>query len=257
VIVTGASSGIGEALVRQLVARGARVLMVARRAERLAELAAQLRKLPSQVEFVPGDVTVPDCRRECLETVAQRWGGLDLLINNAGVGALGPFADAAPERLRQIMEVNFFAPAELLREALPLLKQGERPMVVNIGSVLGHCAVPDKSEYCAAKFALHGLSDAVRIELRAQGIDLLLVSPSTTRSEFFARVIDGDGTREMRRPGMSPARVAELTLRAVEAGKREVILSWGGKLLVWADRMVPSLVDRLLTRYYRDRDSSN
>jgi short-subunit dehydrogenase len=130
-------------------------------------------------------------------------------------------------------------------------------MVVNIGSVLGHCAVPDKSEYCAAKFALHGLSDAVRIELRAQGIDLLLVSPSTTRSEFFARVIDGDGVRETRRPGMSPARVAELTLRAVEAGKREIILSWGGKLLVWADRIVPSLVDLLLTRYYRGRDSSN
>lgn len=230
--------------------------MFARRAERLAELARELRELPGRVDFVPGDVTIAGCRRECLDKVVDLWGGLDLLINNAGVGALGPFAAASPARLRQVMEVDFFAPAEFLREALPLLERGEQPMVANIGSVLGHCAVPDKSEYCAAKFALHGLSDAVRIELKERGIDLLLVSPSTTRSEFFARVIDGDGSREARRSGMPPTRVAELTLRAIEAGKREVILSWGGKLLVWADRLLPTLVDRLLTRYYRGRDTS-
>ena len=91
------------------------------------------------------------------------------------------------------MEVNFFAPAELIRAALPLLRAGRRPLIVNIGSVLGHVAVPHKSEYCASKFALHGLSDALRAELSREGIDLLLVSPSTTESEFADHVVETDG----------------------------------------------------------------
>ena len=119
-----------------------------------------------------------------MEAVQQETGGLDLLVNNAGVGALGEFAEADPQRLRTVMEVNFFAPAELIRAAMPLLRAGEQPMIVNIGSVLGHRAVPLKSEYCASKFALHGFSDAVRAELADQGIDLLMVSPSTTQRSF-------------------------------------------------------------------------
>src|SRR5204862_1887651 len=116
----------------------------------------------------------------------REFGGLDALVNNAGIGALGRFDQADEARLRQVMEVNFFAPAEFVREALPHLKAGNRPIVVNIGSVLGHRAVPEKSEYCASKFALHGFSDALRAELAPLGIDVLLVSPSTTTSEFFA-----------------------------------------------------------------------
>src|SRR5205085_10807559 len=117
-------------------------------------------------------------------------------INNAGIGAVGPFEDAGEERLRRVMEVDFFAPAELIRGALPLLKGGHHPIIVNIGSVLGHRAVPGKSEYCASKFALHGFSDALRAELAPQGIDVLLVSPSTTVSEFFdVATRQGDGLR--------------------------------------------------------------
>src|SRR6185503_10392011 len=90
-------------------------------------------------------------------------------------------------RLRQVFEVNLFAPAEFIREALPALRTGTTPIVVNVGSVLGHRAVPEKSEYCASKFALHGLTDALRSELAASQVDVLLVSPSTTESEFFER----------------------------------------------------------------------
>src|SRR5690606_8389030 len=102
---------------------------------------------------------------------------------------------------------NFFAPAELTRGALPLLRQGNSPLVTNIGSVLGHLAVPNKSEYCASKFALRGWTEALRLELAEFQIDVLLVSPSTTGSEFFERLIEGQATGRAAR-AMTPQQVA-------------------------------------------------
>ena len=125
-----------------------------------------------------------------LDCARERFGGLDILVNNAGIGTLGRFDEADPARLRQLFEVNFFAAAEFIREALPLLKQGNRPIVVNVGSILGHFATPRSSEYCSTKFALRGLTDALRAEFSKLGIDVLLVSPGTTETEFFDHVVE-------------------------------------------------------------------
>src|SRR5262245_53553487 len=121
-VVTGASSGIGRAVAIELARAGVDVVLVARRADRLAEVAAALARLDRRAEIVVGDVTDPDCRRRALETARIKLGGLDILVNNAGTSAHGRFADADPARIRPIMEVNYFAPVEFIREALPLLK---------------------------------------------------------------------------------------------------------------------------------------
>lgn len=246
-IVTGASSGIGRALVVELIGRGSQVVAMARRQARLESLAAELGNPPS-LQLVAGDVTSADDRAAALQLATRSFGGLDALVNNAGCGGLGPFAEASSLRLRQIMEVNFFAPAEFIRLALPILKQGHRPIIVNVGSVLGHRAVPDKSEYCASKFALHGLSDALRCELAPAGIDLLLVSPSTTDTEFF-QAAQGHTARPQARLGaMPPQAVARRIVSAMAAGRREIIFPWAGKLLVWLDRMCPPLADWVVMR---------
>src|SRR5262245_6120645 len=172
-IVTGASSGIGRALVFELIRQGASVVAMARRAERLQELETQFAD-KARYRWLAGDVTTREDRAAALALAQREFGGLDALVNNAGSGGLGRFDEADEARLRRIFEVNFFAPAEFIREALPLLRQGKQPIVVNVGSVLGHRAVPEKSEYCASKFALHGLSDALRMELGRVGIELLL-----------------------------------------------------------------------------------
>ena len=133
-------------------------------------------------------------------------------MNNAGIGALGRFDEADPARIRRLFEVNFFAAAELIREALPLLKQGTRPIVVNIGSILGHFATPRSSEYCATKFALRGFTDALRAEFAAMGIDVLLVSPGTTESEFFEHVVEETSApRWAKQRGVSAESVARAT----------------------------------------------
>lgn len=249
-VVTGASSGIGYHLARLLAHRGATVIALARRADRLDALRQAAADSPGEVIAHPGDVTDPDVRRSLWERVAEVGNGrLDLLVNNAGVGALGSFATASPERLRRVMEVNFFAPVELTRGALPLLRRGRQSVVCNIGSVLGHRAVPDKSEYCASKFALHGWSDAVRAELSKEGIQVTLVSPSTTESEFFGAVIETEAGQTSKSIGSWPAeKVARATLSAIMARRAEVILSLGGKALVYADRLSPPLMNRLLAK---------
>jgi short-subunit dehydrogenase len=247
-IVTGASSGIGRALVLELLKRGAKVVAMARREERLRQLAGEC-AAGDHLHWLAGDVTRRDDRASALDTARRAFGGLDALVNNAGSGALGRFDQADEARLRRIMEVNFFAPAEFIREALPLLKQGQRPIIVNIGSVLGHRAVPEKSEYCASKFALHGLSDALRAELSKSGIDVLLVSPSTTASEFF-EAADGASSHPQEQFGAMPAIVvAGRIASAMAAGRHEIILSASGKLLVWLDRLCPPLANWLVSRW--------
>ena len=247
-VVTGASSGIGHSLCQLLVRRGASVVAVARRAERLAALESA--PGPGRVVPVAGDVTDQSVRQQIVEAAAElRDGSIDLLVNNAGIGAIGPFADASGDRLRRVMEVNFFAAAELIRTALPALGRGRAPVVCNMGSVLGHRAVPNKSEYCASKFALHGLSDSLRAEFAPLGIQVTLISPSTTRSEFFDSLVQTEAGQTSKSFGSWPAeKVARTTLAAIEARRAEVILSLGGKALVYADRLAPPLVNAILAQ---------
>jgi short-subunit dehydrogenase len=249
-IITGASSGIGRELALQLVAAGAAVCISARREERLLKLQTQIQNLGGCCQVVAGDIADSHTRERLLATVLDRFGGLDLLINNAGIGAMGRFEEASPERLRRIFEVNFFAVAELTRIAIPALRQGVDPMIVNLSSVLGHRGAPLKSEYCASKFALHGFSDSLRAELADDRIDVLLVSPSTTESEFFESAIeDKTGKNWLRRGAMTPQWVANKTVRAIRKGRHEIILTFGGRLLVWLDRMLPTLANRILARF--------
>lgn len=256
IIITGASSGIGRALAVAFAHCGAapdrapnRLVLTARRSERLAAVADEVRTAGGEVRTVVGDITDAELRSRLLDTATQEFGGLDLLINNAGIGGIGTFASADEERLRLIMEVNFFAPAELLRAALPLLRASDDGVVVNVGSVLGHCAVPKKSEYCASKFAMHGLNDSLRMELADEGVDVILANPSTTSSEFFDQAMRSDGKAAKNSNAMTPEEVAAKILLAVQRRKREVVLSFGGKALVWADRIAPGLVSLLLRKY--------
>jgi short-subunit dehydrogenase len=250
-ILTGASSGVGRELAKALAGAQVDLVLIARREDRLVELKRELSQYPARIEIVVGDITQNATRQQALSIAQTSFGGLDLLINNAGITGLGRFDQADAQRLREIMEVNFFGPAELIRESLPLLKgSGKRPAIVNVGSVLGHRAVPLKSEYCASKFAMHGFSDALRAELSEDGIDLILISPSTINSELFDTAIsDTSGRKWNAARGTSPEKVAAKIVRAIKSGRHEIIISLGGKLLVWLDRFCPPLMNRLIARF--------
>ncbi len=249
-IITGASSGIGHALALELAREGVRLVVTARRADRLAQLAEAIAGLKGQVQTVVGDVTDPATRQKLIDVALTSYGGLDILVNNAGIGAFGRFENAGADRLRRVMEVNFFALAELTRLALPLLKQGTNPLIVNVSSVLGHRAVPRSLEYCASKFAVQGFSESLRVELMPQGIDVLVVCPGLTQTEFTANSIDHTSKPDWpQHPGVPPRYVARKTVRAMRSGRREIMPFGWGKFLCLMNAIAPSLVDRFLARY--------
>ncbi len=256
-IVTGATSGIGRAIALEFAQQGASVVLTGRREDRLHSVAAeidswQLKESPRNAAgaiIVAGDVADPATREAIVHAAVARFGGLDILVNNAGVGATGRFEDADPARLRKIIEVNFFAAVELTRLALPLLRRTKRPIIVNVGSVLGHRAIPGSSEYCASKFALRGFSEALRAELARDGINVLLVSPGTTQTKFFDHLLEQKSKPGWRNwGGVTAEHVARKTVRAIRRGRHEVIPSTTGRLVCLVNRLLPRLIDWVLAR---------
>jgi short-subunit dehydrogenase len=252
ILVTGASQGIGKALADQAARCGARVIAAARSLELLRELAATVRRRGDQLEIVQADVTNADDRERMREAAVASYGGLDVLINNAGIGATGHFADVSSDRLRKIMEVNFFGLAETTRLFIPLLRQGNFPAIVNISSVAAKRGIPARSEYSASKFAVHGFSEALRGELEEDGIDVIVVCPGLTQTNFSKNMLEQKAKVQLdHMRGMTADEVAIATLKAIEQGRREVCLTFQGKLLAFVGRFLPRLADRIAARKVR------
>src|SRR5262249_25148559 len=138
-LITGASSGIGRALAKKAAADGARLAVVSRSSDKLAALASEVK---GDVLTIVGDITREEDRARMLHPAVERFGGLDVLVNNAGIASFGHFSTSTEAVLRQIMETNFFAPAELIRSAIPILTKGKEPAIVNVSSMCGRRGMP-------------------------------------------------------------------------------------------------------------------
>jgi short-subunit dehydrogenase len=252
ILITGASQGIGRALALAAARRGARVLAAARSEQLLRELADEASAAGRLLETVVADVTSPADRQRMVAAARLCLGGLDVLVNNAGIGATGHFAEVSPERLRKIMEVNFFGLTETTRVFLPVLRGGAKPAVVNISSVAGKRGIPARSEYSASKFAVQGFSEALRAEVAKDGIDVLLVCPGLTQTNFSHNMIEQKARLQLdHMRGMTAEQAALATLQAIERGRNETVLTFQGKLIALVSRLFPRLADRLAARRVR------
>lgn len=251
VLVTGASAGIGRALGLRLGRAGARVGLLARREGRLHELAEKIGD-PQRITLLPGDVSDPDFCAGAVERLVREQGGLDLLINNAGVSMNATFDQADLSVFRRMMEVNYFGALYLTRFALPHLERSSGG-VVFISSVVGKRGFATRSGYSAAKFAVQGLFESLRVEWRERGVWVGLVAPGYTESEMREAALGPDG-QPRRKTGMTVGRVmsaedaAEAILEAAARRRREVVLTPEGKLMVWLNKLWPSLADRVAAR---------
>jgi short-subunit dehydrogenase len=253
ILITGASQGIGRALAELAVQRGLRVVAVARSTELLQQLKDSLGSASANLEIVSGDITVATDRQRMLDTAVRTFGGLDVLVNNAGVGATGHFAEAGSERLRQIMEVNVFALMEMTRVCLPEMKKGRTPALVNVSSVAGKRGIPARSEYSASKFAVEGFSEALRPELARDGIDVIVVCPGLTQTNFSQNMIEQKARMPMdHMRGMTAEAVAEATLQALRRGSRQIVLTWQARMIALVNRFFPRIADRVAARKVRE-----
>ncbi len=251
-VLTGASRGIGRCLAEQLASAGARLVLAARSADQLATLAEQLRAHGADALAVPTDLTSDADRQRLIETAVGHLGGLDGLINNAGVASWAHFADCTEAILRQIMEVNFFAPTELTRLAIPHLTWGRQPCVVNVASMCGRRGMPAWSEYSASKFALCGLTEALRGELARFDIDVLLILPGLTNSELSKNFLMHQGRANIDfGKGMSPERVAAAIVKAIRRNATETVIGSEARWILLVNRFFPRFVDWMSARKVR------
>ncbi len=251
VLVTGASAGIGRALALTLGHAGAHVGLVARREERLRAIVEELG--PSgRATILVGDVSDEEFVTQAVHTFASDAGGLDLLINNAGISMNGLFAETQTSVFQRMMDVNYFGSLFFARSAMPHLERS-RGSVMFISSIVGKRGFATRSGYAASKFAVHALFESLRVEWADKGIHVGIVAPGYTDTEIRQEALGPDGQR---RQGtgttsgdvMSAEDAAEAILRAASKRRREVVLTRGGNFMVWLNKLAPHLADRVAAR---------
>jgi NAD(P)-dependent dehydrogenase (short-subunit alcohol dehydrogenase family) len=181
--ITGSSAGFGRALAEAALAAGDNVVATARRPEALRELAGAA---PGRVLALPLEVTDEGQRRAAVAAAVERFGGIDVLVNNAGLASVGAVEELDGAELRELMDVMFFAPVALVKEVLPGLRKRRSGSIVQISSMGGQVSMPGFGAYCAAKFALEGLSEALAAEVAPYGIHVLMVEPGAFATSFGA-----------------------------------------------------------------------
>jgi len=247
-VVTGASSGVGRAVAELLARRGAHVLATARRAHRLAELAGSGE---GAITVLPGDIRDHEFRCGLVAAAHDRLGGIDGLVAAAGGGAVGRFSEISPEIFAAIIDLDFIAPAELVRAALPQLLRGADPAIVLIGSILGLHPLPLHGEYCAAKAALRSLAGTLRVELAADGIGVLHVDLGPTRSEFWDALAVGKRPPWSRGRRMPTEAAARAIITAIERRRDTIAPGWQARAYSVVARFFPRLIDRAAARHLR------
>ena len=247
IVITGASSGIGRACADRFAAAGGRLLLTARSEDKLKRLQADL--APGQAEIVPADLTAPADIARLADAAIRRFGRVDILINNAGVGLYTPSFLCEPEQARQVFDLNLFAPIELCRRLLPIMPRGAT--VVNISSITGKVPAPWQTLYSASKFALDGYSGGLRMELAGTGVHVVSVFPGYVDTPFSENAVEGEMPPRVQagRPfKIAPEQCAEAIFRGVRRRKRSVVTPRAAWLLIWAARLAPGFVYARMAR---------
>jgi short-subunit dehydrogenase len=249
--ITGASSGIGEALARAFAREGARLVLSARNEAELRRVAAAC--APAEVLVVPLDLADAAGLPAKAEQVLAHYGRLDVLVNNGGVSQRSLALETSLDVDRRLMEVNYFGTVALTKAVLPQLLRQRAGRVVTISSLVGKFGTPYRSAYAASKHALHGFFDSLRVELHGFGVGITLICPGFIRTGVSVNALTGDGSPlgsmdEATAKGLAPDEFARRALAVIHRGEQEAYIGGKETLGVYLKRFVPGIFARVLTR---------
>lgn len=252
VVVTGGTDGIGKAMVTQLLLSGARVATCGRNHDKLYQLQSEFASYP--LLTIVADVSNEnDCRR-FIERTLKAYGGIDILINNAGISMRAQLKDLSTDVLRSLMDINFFGTVYCTKFALESILQS-KGTIVGVSSIAGYRGLPGRSGYSASKFALQGWLEAIRTELLEDDVHVMWVCPGFTASNIRHAALTEDGTPQGDTPLeeeklMSADEAARHILRAVEKKKRTLVLTLTGKTTILLNKLFPALSDKLTRKFF-------
>ena len=253
-IITGASSGIGQATALELARRGYAVVLAARRADRLEQVAQQCRRLGATATPVVTDVADVKQVGDLVAGAVDQFGRLDVMVNNAGFGLVARVHETTDQQMRDIFDTNFFGLFYGARAAARVMIPQRSGHIFNVASVLGKRGSPFNGAYSATKFAVCGLTDSMRVELKPMGVHVTCLCPAYTRTEFFDHV---QGRRSPRhatafkrfRGYAQPDVVARRLVRTIGRNVPQIVFSAGGKFLALVAALSPRLADVIMTVY--------
>ena len=252
VVVTGGTEGIGKALIETLTPLGAKIATCGRHHDKLYEL--QMRHAGTLFHAVACDVSKEQDCRKFIDSTIKVFGGIDILINNAGISMRALVKDVDIDVVRKVMDVNFYGTVYCSTFALPSITE-RKGTIVGISSIAGYRGLPGRSAYSASKFALQGWLEALRIEMMDDEVNVMWVCPNFVASNIRFAALDHEGMPQNESPMdetrmMSAEECARIILDGIEKRKRSLILTFTGKRTVLMSKLFPSLTDKLVHKYY-------
>jgi len=252
VLITGASSGIGKETAIKFAKSGANVILVARRKDKLEQVADKLREFPVSVLVCQCDVSKKEQVKEMSETVLKKWDSVDILVNNAGFAIYGSVSDLTIDEIESQMDTNYFGMVYCIKNFLPSMLKKKSGHIVNVASVAASFGLPGIASYCASKFAMLGFSEGLKHELKNTGVGITVVSPIMVRTDFF----DHPSFENM--PRFSPLSlnsktVTKAILRASNSPRLEIIVPSVVRGAVWMKSTFPYFINPILGKSFKNK----
>jgi short-subunit dehydrogenase len=252
IVVTGASGGIGEALAKEGLKRGAKLAVCARNMDKLR---AAFAAVPTgDILLFAADVSREEDCKAFIGAVLERWGRVDVLLNNAGITMRALFEDAELSVIKELMDINFWGTVYCTKYALPSII-ANKGNITGVSSIAGYRGLPARTGYSASKFAMQGFLEALRTELLHTGANVMWVSPGFTASNIRNVARSANGTAQGETPLdegklMTSEECARLIMDAIEKRKRTIVMTGQGKLTVWMNKLLPGLADKLVHKHF-------
>lgn len=261
VIITGASSGIGAALAERFAQEGAKIVIAARSKDGLQNIATDLQKrYNAEILIVPTDVTKKEDCEQLIQLTLERFGKIDVLINNAGISMRALFEDVELEVMEKLMNVNFWGAVYCTRYAMQAILES-KGSIVGVSSIAGYRGLPARAGYSASKFALQGFLEALRPEVMDRGVNVLIACPGYTASNIRKTALVADGSQQGETPRkeeemMTSEACADHIYKAIIKRKRTLILTPIGKITVMLNKLFPGFMDRMTLNFLKKEEDS-